>query len=333
VFTRGIDDSVLVIIPGLGQKCQAGKPWLLEATQPHTESGFEMANRTRQSLSTKTGQLLMFGALGLVAACQNSTIKVSLPASAKHATELAGIVRSDVSEVRAGMPVGEHVLESLYKTPNAPRDDLERVQRSLSRARDSVQDLRVAKSTFFALVDADGTILRSDRTPDALAGKNLWTAVPEASRVMQGKIVETRGVVAEAAAVKSRPDGQWFTLVPIVVENSVRGAYVTGWSWSAYAYRLETALRDELKTQAREKSTKEPLVYVYVVVAYKAFGAPISPEVNAAAIVRAVSNVHLTGEQVWSAVIDITGREFALSVHAVPDFGSDAAIAVLRSET
>jgi hypothetical protein len=49
--------------------------------------------------------------------------------------------------------------------------------------------------------------------------------------------------------------------------------------------------------------------------------------------VRAVSNVHLTGEQVWSAVIDITGREYALSVHAAPDFGSDAAIAVLRSET
>jgi hypothetical protein len=292
-----------------------------------------MANRTKQSLSTKTGQLLMFGALGLVFACQNSTIKVSLPSSAKHATEMAGIVRSDVSEVRAGMPVGVHVLENLYKNSNAPRDDLERVQRSLSHARDSVQDLRVAKSTFFALVDADGTILRSDRTPDALAGKNLWTAVPAASQVMQGKIVETRGVVPEAAAVKSRPDGQWFTLVPIVVENSVRGAYATGWSWSAYAYRLETALRDELKTQAREKSTKEPLVYVYVVLADKAFGAPISPEVNAAAIVRAVSNVHLTGEQVWSAVIDITGREFALSVHAVPELGSDAAIAVLRSET
>jgi hypothetical protein len=51
------------------------------------------------------------------------------------------------------------------------------------------------------------------------------------------------------------------------------------------------------------------------------------------AIVRAVSNVHLTGEQVWSAVIDITGREFALSVHAVPDLGSDVVIAVLRSET
>lgn len=329
----GIDDSVLVIIGELGQIWPAREQWLLEATQPHTERGFEMAIPTRRALRMKRGTWLMFGALALFAACQNSTIKVSLPSSAKHATKLAGIVHSDVGEVRSGMPVGVHVLESLYKNSNVPREDLERVQRSLNRARDSVQDLRVAKSTFFALVDADGTILRSDRTPDALAGKNLWTAVPETLQVMQGKIVETRGVIAEAAGVKNRPDGQWFTLVPIVVENSVRGAYVTGWSWSAYAYRLETALRDELKTEAREKRTKEPLVYVYVVIADKAFGAPISPVVNAEAIVRAVSNVHLSGEQVWSTVIDITGRDFALSAHAAPDLGSDAAIAVLRSET
>jgi hypothetical protein len=291
-----------------------------------------MSNWTEQLLSRAGGSIAMM-VLTLSVACEDTTAKVSLPASAKHATALSAVVRSDVAEVRAGLPAGAHVLEPLYQGPTAPRDDLERVQKLLQKARESVQDLRVAKSTFFALVDADGSILRSDRTPDMMSGKNLWAAVPGASAVMQGKPVETRGSLPEAAGVKGRPDGQWFSLVPITVEGAVRGAYVTGWSWSAYAYRLETALRNELKTQARNDKTKEPLVYVYVIVGDKAYGAPVSPEVNATAIMRAVSNVRLTGDQVWSSVIDITGRSFALAVHTAPDLGSEVSIAVLRSET
>lgn len=287
-----------------------------------------MPNWTNQWLGGAAAVVVLISA-----ACQDTTTKVSLPASAKHVSALAALTRSDVAEVRSGLPVGARVLEPLYKSDTQPRDDLERVQKLLQRARDSVQDLRVAKSTFFALVDADGTVLRSDRTPDMMAGKNLWLAAPSAKEVMQGKPVETRGSLPEASGVKGRPDGQWFSLAPITVDGSVRGSYVTGWSWSAYAYRLETALRNELKTQARENKTKEPLVYVYVLVADKAFGAPVSPEVNAAAILRATANVHLTGDQVWSAVIDITGRSFALSVHSATDLGPEVAVAVLRSET
>jgi hypothetical protein len=291
-----------------------------------------MANWTKRMLRVaREGLLLM--AIAVAGACQNSTLKVSLPAAVKHAAELANTSRSDVAEVRSGLTGGAHALEGLYKTSVAPRDDLERVEKALQRARDSVQDLRVAKSTFFALVDSDGAILRSDRTPDVMAGKNLWSAVPSAQPVMQGQYIETKGVLAEAAGVKGRPDGQWFALAPIKVENVVKGAYLTGWSWSAYAYRLETALRNELKTQAREHNSKEPLSYVYVIVSDKAFGAPVSPEVNATAILNAASNVHLSGDQSWSKLIEITGRDFALAIHAAPELGPDVSVAVLRSET
>jgi hypothetical protein len=276
--------------------------------------------------------LLAFGIAAAIS-CQDPTKTTSLPMSAKHAAHLARIVHDDVAEVRNGMPTGAHLLENLFADPNALRDDTDRVRKALIRARDRVQDLRVAKSTFFALVDADGTILRSDRIPDVLAGKNLWAAVPGTSRVMQGVEVETSGSIPEAAGVRGRADGQWFLLVPVVVQNSVRGAYLTGWSWSAYAYRLETALRDELKTQARENHTKEPLVYVYVVVSDKAFGAPVSPDVNATAIQREMANIHLSPHQVWSRIINITGRDFALSVTPAPDLGKTVDVAVLRSET
>lgn len=149
----------------------------------------------------------------------------------------------------------------------------------------------------------------------------------------KGKPIETSGVLPEAAGLKGKSDGQWFSLEPVLSDNTVRGAYLTGWSWSAYAYRLETALRNEQKTAARENNSKEPLIYVYLVVSDRAYGAPVSPDVNATMIVRELSKVHLSGDQVWSTIVDITGRDFALSARNVPDLGTSVAVAVLRSET
>jgi len=265
--------------------------------------------------------------------CQDSAKKISLPQSVAHVNSLTETAKRDVAEVRGGMPLGSRILEPLYKSPTSPRDDLERVKTTLARAREKVQDLRVAKSTFFALVDSDGTILRSDRVPDVLAGKNLWAAVPSAAEVMKGKTVNVRGSLAEASGVKGRPDAQWFWLVPVVVDGVVKAGYLTGWSWSSYAYRLETALRNELKTQARERNTKEPLSYVYVVLADAVYGAPLAPEVNAQAISKLEPLSKAAGESVWSTTLEITGREFALAVKRASDLGENIAIAVLRSET
>ena len=271
--------------------------------------------------------------LALTVGCQDPVKKISLPQATKHVASLVETSKRDVSEVQTGMPLGSKFLESLYRDGANPRDDLEKVRAALARARDKVQDLRVAKSTFFALVDPDGTILRSDREPDALSGKNLWAALPQASQVMQGKTISQNGSLAEVTGVKGRSDAQWFWLVPVVADGKVRGAYITGWSWSAYAYRLETSLRNELKTIARDQNTNEPLTYVYIVVGSAVYGAPLSPEVNAEAIAKQAPLARVNEDQVWSTVVDITGREFALAVRRAPDLGDNVAIAVLRSET
>jgi len=286
-------------------------------------------------MSTGRAAQLRFGlfSLALAIACQNSAKKISLPQAEAHVAPLVETTTRDVAEVRNGMPLGSRLLEPLYRDSLPPKDDLEKVKTALSRAREKVQDLRVAKSTFFALVDPDGTIIRSDRVPDVLSGKNLWSAVPAGAEVLKGKVVNVNGSLAEASGVKGRADAQWFWLVPVTVDNKVRGAYVTGWSWSSYAYRLETALRDELKTAARDKKTKEPLSYVYVIVAGSAYGAPMAPEVNAEAIAKLQPLAKATGDQTWSTVIEITGREFAVAVRRAPDLGENVAIAVMRSET
>lgn len=284
---------------------------------------------THYTLVTST----LLVAMGGVLSCQNSAKTISAPESVRHVSKLVETTKSDVEEIRTGLPLGAKALATLYRNAASPREDLDKAAIVLKRARDSVQDLRVAKSTFFALVDADGTIIRSDRTPDLMAGKNLWASVPASREVLGGKHVEVHGQLPEAAGTKGKPDGEWFVLEPVSDGEKVAGAYVTGWAWSAYAYRLETALRDELKTAARERDTKVPLAYVYILVAGQAYGAPVSPEVNGSAIVRAMANVHLSGDNVWSSLLEITGRDYGVAAKRAPELGAEVAIAVIRSET
>jgi hypothetical protein len=112
----------------------------------------------------------------------------------------------------------------------------------------------------------------------------------------------------------------------------VKGLYVMGWSWSAYAYRLERALSSNLRSALAENE-KMPLVYVYVVVGKDVFGTPISPEVNAHAIAALAPLSNASATTPTSFELEIAGREFGLAVELAPDLGKDVAVAVLRSET
>jgi hypothetical protein len=266
----------------------------------------------------------------LALACQDKA-KVSTEHARQHAELLAETVKTDVEEVRQGMPQAIQHLAPLYAAETAPQDDLPAVRSALELARAKVQDLRIAKSTFFALADESGTVLRNDQQQDLMAGKNLFTSFPELRQALSGKYVETRGAMPEAARVKGN-DGQWVAAHPITVEGKVRGLYVTGWSWSAYAYRLENAARGKARSDL-PSSAREPLIYVYVLVGDQAFGAPISPEINARAILDLKPLGKLQGDAVFSSTLEITGRDFGLAIKATPLLGAETAVAVLRSET
>jgi hypothetical protein len=266
----------------------------------------------------------------LALACQDKG-KVSADHARQHAELLAETVKTDVQEVRQGLPEGAKHLAPLYAEQAAPKDDLPAVRDALERARAKVQDLRIAKSTFFALADEAGTVLRNDQEQDLMAGKNLFASFPELRQALSGKYVETRGAMPEAARVKGN-DGQWVAAHPVTVEGKVRGLYVTGWSWSAYAYRLENAARGKARSDL-PSSAREPLLYVYVLVGEQAFGAPISPEINARAILDLKPLGKLQGDAVFSSTIEITGRDFGLAIKATPLLGAETAVAVLRSET
>jgi hypothetical protein len=244
---------------------------------------------------------------------------------------LAKAATTDVEEVRKGLPLGAKQLESFFSDEKA-QGDAAAAKEALDTARSRVQDLRTAKSTFFLLADKNGVILRSDLEHDALAGKNLFGAF-DLKPAVTGKYVEARGAMSEAAGVRGRADGQWAAATPVMKGADAAGVYATGWSWSAYAYRLENQLRSTVKSEATESGTKEPLVYVYVVVDKEAYGAPVSPDVNAKAVKDSGLLGRANGDAVVDTALEIEGRDFGIALRRVPALGENVAIAVVRSET
>jgi hypothetical protein len=275
----------------------------------------------------------LFGALAClcVLGCEPST-KKSVEAARRHVAFLKKAAEGDLAEIRQGLPPGGKQLDLSVPTLLPLKDNAMNAREALEKARDKVQDLRVAKSTFFALVDLDGTVIRNDQDQDLMAGKNFFSSFPAAKQALSSGYVEGRGSMPEAAGIGGRPDAQWFAAVPVQAEGKAVGAYVTGWSWSKYAYRLETALRSNILSEIKPNE-HQPLIYVYVVVERTAYGGPTAPDVNAKAIADRDPLSKIQGDAPYSEELEITGRPFGLAVISVPAFKQPVGIAVLRSET
>lgn len=285
--------------------------------------------RRRDWLGVCSAVPLCVLSLGILGAGCTDAGKVSADHAKVHAQFLLKAAETDIEEVKRGLPQGAKHLVEAFKE-GVP--DGETARKALETARNKIQDLRVAKSTFFALVGKDGTVIRNDQDQDLMVGKNMFAAYPELKKVLLGATVETRGSMPEAAGVKGKTDAQWVFAVPVGAAGKPEGAYVSGWSWSAYAYRLETALRSDVLAQTKEGG-KVPLLYVYVLVGNNAYGAPISPDINGEAILKQKPLDTASTEKPFSVPLEIEGRQFGLGVVPLKAIGKDAGIAVLRSET
>jgi len=271
-------------------------------------------------------------ALALLVGC-GRTDEASLARAREHAKELVEVAQRDAGEVRRGLPLGAQQLgqrwaasgADLLNDPAAARD-------ALNHARNKVQDLRVAKATFFALVAPDGRIVRNDREQDLMAGASLFTTFPALARAAQGPYVEALGVMPEAHGVRGKPDAEWMAAVGVDVGGQTRGVYVSGWAWSSYAFRLEFSLRSRITTELRGKRENVPLLYAFVVVGDEVYGTPESPEVSALAIAERKPLANVGADGSFATLIEITGREFALAVQAAPELAAGVGIGVLRSE-
>ncbi len=107
-------------------------------------------------------------ALGVALTGCNKTGEVSRQKAHVAVEELAKVAATDVDEVRRGLPLGAKQLESFF-AEDKNQGDAAAAKEALNRARNRVQDLRVAKSTFFVLADKSGVISRGDLERDSLA--------------------------------------------------------------------------------------------------------------------------------------------------------------------
>jgi hypothetical protein len=262
------------------------------------------------------------------------TDQASVARALVHAKELVEVASKDAAEVRRGLPLGAAELGKRWARGGPDlTQDTEAAREALNHARGKVQDLRVAKSTFFALATLEGRVVRNDREQDLMAGVALFPAFPALAQAAQGTYVEALGVLPEAHGVRGKPDAEWVAATGVDVGGQFRALYVSGWAWSSYAFRLEFSLRNRVTSELHGKQENVPLLYAFVLVGDQVYGAPQAPEVNAQAIAELDPLEHLAADGTFSKLLDITGRTFALGVQRAPDLAAGVAIGVLRSET
>lgn len=255
-------------------------------------------------------------------ACSKSMAGAEAEATTE-ATFLADSTVADVALVKQGLPLGAAQLAPLFA--NSPDViDASVAETALKAARGKVQDLRLAKSTFFALATVGGEVLRSDQEPDRLAGKSLFEAFPALAKAPDG-YVETTGVFAPAAR-HAKADGQWAAAVPITVGGVTRALYVTGWSWAHYAFVLQNKLRGRLKAAAADAGGQARLAYVFIVTPTGTYAWRETPAVDTEAVAQAAAEPSQSSS---ARLITISGREFVLAVKPAPALGPGISVAVL----
>jgi hypothetical protein len=283
------------------------------------------------------GVTLLMAVMAAVASGCTDSAKTSEGKAVAHVERLAKLADDDVEEVRRGLPQGARSLGQAWDGKNDPMADASHARRALDRARDETRDLAIAKSTFFALTDDEGTVLRSDQDPDRLAGKSLVASYPDMAKVLAGAAIETRGSMPETAGARMGGDEQWVAAAPVRDgKGTVRGIYASGWSMRRFAYHLEETLKHDMTIEAMragDKHAKLPLVYVFVLAGSKVYGAPVTPLINSETLEKLDLPSKTANDVTFHQVIEITGRDFGLAARRAPHMGADIAVAVLRSET
>lgn len=247
--------------------------------------------------------------------------------------KVAPLADADVAQVRRGVPLGAKLLgEHIDAEPDLNLVALQRVVRG---ARVNTEDLRTSKCTFFSFADSSGVVLRSEIDPDNLAQKQIFTVFPGLKKALEPNAgtVEVWGDLEEIRVAKAGPEQQWVLAHAVKdKEGQTKGIFVTGWSLRRFAYHIDQAAKDELiKSAEKARAVKVPLVYVFLVKDGKAYGGPISPDVNA----RAIEGLDLpskTQNGVYRGHVEVTGRMFGVAAQKAPNIGESIVLSVMISE-
>jgi hypothetical protein len=300
-------------------------PTLLAGTSATLPKG-DVARRASAALTVGLA-LAVAGGPG----CRNSGKE-----SAAHANDddafLVELVDKDVAEVERGLPQGAKQLSPLVADGADPRQDAAGVRKALGRMRHEVPDLNLAKSTFFAVADAEGVAIRNDLEEDVMAGQNLAAIFPALAKAKDGYVATTGAFPGPPP--KNGPDKDWIAAMPIKRSDGSTGALlVTGWSYRYFARHLQSSLQSRLLDEAKAAGNegKLPVYYVAVFDSSGVYSAPLTPAIDE----QALATQDLTGKTAQGAyqgTLTITDRDFGLAARRTPRLGADVGVVVLRSE-
>lgn len=273
------------------------------------------------------------GAIVLTIGCTDAA-KKSAELAVPQTERLAKLVDTDIADVKKGMPTGaKKIGESVFVTEGKELDP-KQIREKLRSTRDLVTDLQTARSTFFALTDANGVGIASDLEVDGFVGKNLLEVFPPLAKTTKGESADGVGSFEAARGVQKGDDAQWVIGTPVMgSDGKQRGVFVSGWSFRRYAQRLQEQLNTDFRMALKKGDTaRSPLLYVFVVVGDKAYGEPRAPEVNQKAVEGLKVFEKLQGDAPWQHHVEIENRAFGVAARRVKGFGDNAAVVILRSE-
>lgn len=257
--------------------------------------------------------------------------KESAARAANDDAFLVDLVDKDIAEIDRGLPEGAKRLAPLVQGAD-PRQDVAGVRKALLHMRRDVVDLNVAKSTFFALADPDGTAIRNDLEEDVMAGRNLVAIFPPLAKAREG-FVTTTGSFPNADN-RNGPDKDWIAATPVRRDDGSTGALlVTGWSYRYFARHLQSTLQSRLLDEAKAGGAdgKLPVYYVAVFDASGVYSAPLTPRVDEEALAAQNLPAKTAGGPTEGTLL-ITERDFGYAAARTPKLAPDTGVVVLRSE-
>jgi hypothetical protein len=280
-------------------------------------------------IADRTGLICVALVMSVVGPSCTDKAKVSEKEANANVDAVVAIADTDVGQIERGLPLGAAKLSTLWAKGADPRQDLHAVRSALARMRREIPDLLVAKSTFFAVADAQGVAIRNDLEEDAMAGTALLPLFPDLAKAEAGGYVATTGAFP-GPPLPSGPDKDWLAAVPIKKDDgAVGGILLTGWTFRRFAFHLQEQLEHDL-AQA-QGNMKLPVVYVMVFDKTGVYGPSQTPQVNQKAIAD-LDPVAKTASGRAHGTLTITDRDFGWVAARLPKLGADIGVAVLRSE-
>lgn len=249
----------------------------------------------------------------------------------EHAAEIAKFAESNLTILRQELPIAAKRLGRSWGNNSGLTQDLITASKALAFARGSSRALSRVSSSFFA-ISYRGIIVRSDQAVDEIAGTSLQENFPTLRGTQPYR--EAIGVLPQANMAGGKQDGHWIASSEIVTTtgNTV-GQYVVGLSWSDWARRLESELREGVRERRVNDESNLPLLYCFILVGDAVYGGPQTPALDARALAALKPLQHLSDAGEFSQIVKIEGRTFAAAVRSFSVLAPGVALGVLRSET